>query len=138
MSKRRAGPTDAIVGGNIRVQRLARDMSQSDLASKMGITFQQVQKYEKGTNRVGSGRLMRIAEVFGLPITALFVGAAPSSRRKPKASATDLIAARGPMRLVKAFARIKERRVRHSIISLVESIAAKSVQSEGPKERNMG
>jgi transcriptional regulator with XRE-family HTH domain len=126
MSKRRAGPTDVIVGRNIRVQRLARDMSQTDLASQIGITFQQVQKYEKGTNRVGSGRLLRIAEVFGLPIAALFEGAAPSSRRRPKASATDLIAARGPMRLVKAFARIDNRTVRHSIVRLVENFATSS------------
>ncbi len=124
MSKRRAGPTDAIVGRNIRIQRLARDMSQTDLAREIGITFQQVQKYEKGANRVGSGRLMRIAEIFGLPITTLFEGAAPSTRRKPQASATHLIAAKGPMRLVKAFARIDDRGVRQSIVRLVENFAA--------------
>jgi transcriptional regulator with XRE-family HTH domain len=113
-------------------------MSQSDLASKMGITFQQVQKYEKGTNRVGSGRLMRIAEIFGLPIAALFEGAAPHSRRKARISATDLIAARSPMRLVKAFARISDRRMRQSIVSLVESVAAKAGQCERPQKRRVG
>jgi len=108
---------------NIRIQRLARGMSQIALADQIGITFQQVQKYEKGTNRVGSGRLARIAEIFELPIAVLFDGATVNRRRTRQASATHLIAEKGPMRLVQAFARIKDRDVRRSIISLVENIA---------------
>jgi transcriptional regulator with XRE-family HTH domain len=117
MSPRSTDATDVIVGRNIRIQRLARGMSQSALAEQIGITFQQVQKYEKGLNRVGSGRLARIAQVFGLPISALFDGAAVNRKRTPENSALHLIADRAPMRLVQAFAHIKDRGVRSSIFS---------------------
>lgn len=123
MSARSPDPTDILVGRNIRAQRLARRMSQTALAKQIGITFQQVQKYEMGVNRVGSGRLARIAEVFGLPITALFDGTKASRRHATQASALQLVAERGPIRLVQAFARIKDRSTRRSIISLVESVA---------------
>src|SRR5215510_9331927 len=62
---------DALVGHNIRIQRHARRMSQTALAERLGVTFQQVQKYEGGVNRVGAGRLTRIAAVLGVPVTAL-------------------------------------------------------------------
>jgi transcriptional regulator with XRE-family HTH domain len=62
-SNKSATSIDKQVGLNIRVHRLAKDMTQEDLGEKIGVTFQQVQKYEKGTNRVGSGRLYQIAEI---------------------------------------------------------------------------
>ena len=123
MSKRSTGPTDVLVGRNIRIQRLARRMTQTALASDLGITFQQLQKYEKGVNRIGSGRLARIAEVFGLPIAALFEGSKVGRRREKQTSVVDLIAERGAIRLVQAFARIEDRNMRRSIISLVENVA---------------
>jgi len=123
MSPRSADATDVIVGRNIRIQRIARRMSQSELARQIGIAFQQVQKYEKGVNRVGSGRLARIAETFDLPITAFFEGTRISRKRKHEDSALHLIAERAPVRLVQAFARIEDRATRRSIISLVENIA---------------
>src|SRR5919205_2095803 len=101
MTARRADASDAIVGLNIRTHRLARRMSQTALADKLGITFQQVQKYEKGTNRVGSGRLHQIAEILGVPVQVLFEGAASSGKGK---SPVHLIAKRDAMRLVEAFA----------------------------------
>jgi len=61
--------TDAGVGEKIRTQRLLRRISQTDLGNQVGITFQQIQKYEKGANRVGAGRLQRIAEVLGVPVS---------------------------------------------------------------------
>src|SRR3954471_21780762 len=70
--KRRPNSTDVQVGESIRAHRLLAGMSQSYLATKIGVTFQQVQKYEKGTNRVGAGRLPQIAEILGVPIATLF------------------------------------------------------------------
>src|SRR5712671_5841663 len=74
MSKRRANASDAVVGRNIRTYRFARRMSQSKLGAAIGVTFQQVQKYENGTNRVGSGRLVLVAKALQVPLAALFKG----------------------------------------------------------------
>ena len=68
MSVKRPDPVDVEVGHRIRIERLARGLSQTALANQLGVTFQQVQKYEKGVNRVGAGRLTKIAEVLGVPV----------------------------------------------------------------------
>src|SRR5947209_16177532 len=73
--KRRATPEDVAIGQKLRALRLDRGLSQGDLASEIGVTFQQLQKYEKGANRVSAGRLMRIAAALHVPVTA-FYGAA--------------------------------------------------------------
>ena len=65
MAKKSPDPVDVEVGRRIRVQRMARGMSQTELGKRIGVTFQQVQKYEKGANRVGAGRLTRIATLTG-------------------------------------------------------------------------
>ncbi len=65
-------PLDALVGARIRVFRIHRRISQTDLANQIGVTFQQVQKYEKGTNRIGASRLSRIAGVLGISVGELF------------------------------------------------------------------
>ena len=72
MGDRRRDTVDTLVGQNIRIIRQDRGMSQTELGRKIDVTFQQVQKYENGTNRVGSGRLFKIASTFGVPITAFF------------------------------------------------------------------
>ena len=82
-----------------------------------------MQKYEKGTNRVGGGRLKRIADVFGVPVTALYEGA-PGEAHAGATSALALIKDREPMRLVQAFAAIGHRSTRQSIVELVENVAA--------------
>ena len=74
MSVKRPDPVDVEVGHRIRIERLARGLSQTALANQLGVTFQQVQKYEKGVNRVGAGRLTKIAEVLGVPVGAFFSG----------------------------------------------------------------
>ena len=127
-SARSADSIDALVGQNIRIERLARRMSQTDLARRIGITFQQVQKYEMGTNRVGSSRLTRIADAFGLPVAALFDGTTAGRQRGCEPSALHLIAEKSPLRLVQAFARIKDRSLRRSIVAMVENVAAKCVE----------
>ena len=82
MRKRRADAGDAVVGHNIRAHRLVRQMSQSDLARAIGVTFQQVQKYEKGANRVGAARLVQVASALGIPATALLQGVPGTGRKR--------------------------------------------------------
>jgi transcriptional regulator with XRE-family HTH domain len=72
MARRGPDAVDKLVGRNIRVLRLAKGLSQTELADELGVTFQQVQKYEKGTNRVGSGRLLKISAILGVKITDFF------------------------------------------------------------------
>ena len=74
MKSRGPQSLDKVVGRNVRVHRLAKGMSQTDLANELGITFQQIQKYEKGTNRVGSGRLFEISVILGVSVLTLFEG----------------------------------------------------------------
>ena len=72
MAIRKSGPLDAMVGAKIRMFRINRGMSQTVLAERIGVTFQQVQKYEKGANRVGASRLSQIASVLGISVGELF------------------------------------------------------------------
>jgi transcriptional regulator with XRE-family HTH domain len=122
MTKRRADANDAVVGHNIRAQRLLRGMSQATLGDAVDVTFQQVQKYEKGRNRVGSGRLVRIAAVLGVPVTSLLRGV-PDAGKADQAPAIALIANAQPLRLVRAFNTIGDKGVRRSLMSLTEAIA---------------
>src|ERR1700740_1522580 len=75
MAKRAPQPVDVLVGQNIRICRLQKGLSQTELGERIGVTFQQIQKYEKGANRVGASRLTQIADVLGVPIPTLFDGA---------------------------------------------------------------
>jgi len=122
MAERRATAADAVVARNIRVYRLAKGMSQSDLAAVLGVTFQQVQKYEKGANRVASGRLVRIAEVLEVPLMALLQGSgnAPGSSAE---SSLRLISDRRAFRLAETFAKIRDSKLRLSLVDLVERVA---------------
>lgn len=111
---------DKVVGQNIRAARLAQGLSQSGLAEKLGITFQQVQKYEKGTNRVGAGRLFQIASIFALPISSFFDEAAESGPVKGsrQASRSDPLA----IRLIEAFAKLPDSRSRLALLTVAESM----------------
>jgi transcriptional regulator with XRE-family HTH domain len=113
---------DRIVGRNIRIQRLAKGLSQTELASALGVTFQQVQKYEKGTNRVGSGRLLLISKALGIPLLDLFEGSKASTSKSDEKSPMDLLTDPLSLRLVRAFSGITKQQVRHSLVALVESM----------------
>ena len=123
MTKRRADANDAMVGRNIRLQRLARGLSQTALADGIGITFQQVQKYEKGTNRVGSGAAGAHrggARRAGDDAAARRRGRRP---RAPTPSPLALLAHAHPLRLVQAFALIDDKTMRRALLALTEGIA---------------
>ena len=122
MSPKQPDLIDKLVGRNIRIQRLAKGLSQTELANQLGITFQQVQKYEKGVNRIGCGRVFQIATVLSVQITDFFEGS-----EKGKASSgrvvRDLISEPQSFHLVQAFAEISDRRLRSSVVDLVKKIA---------------
>jgi transcriptional regulator with XRE-family HTH domain len=125
--------TDIRVGHLIRVERLARGLSQTELASEIGVTFQQLQKYESGANRVSVGRLTRIGRVLGLSTTYFLGGdkrSAPraglDAKNDPKLSeGIALLGRTGAMRLLKAFQKIPGHPpgLRENIIRVVERIA---------------
>ena len=121
MLGKRPDPLDIMVGAKIRIFRTDRRMSQSDLARKIGVAFQQVQKYENGTNRVGASRLSRIAAALGISIGELF----ETSEHKPADSRSPfrLLVDRDSLRVLKAFSRTTDPRLRRAIAQLVESIA---------------
>jgi transcriptional regulator with XRE-family HTH domain len=114
---------DVIVGHNIRIHRLAKGLSQTDLADALGVTFQQVQKYEKGTNRVGSGRLLNISKALGISLLDLFEGSKVSAAKAGENSPIHLLADPLSLRLVRAFSEITGRQARHSLVALVELMA---------------
>src|SRR4051795_2599580 len=103
MLARTPDPLDVMVGAKIRVFRTHSGMSQSDLAGKIGVAFQQVQKYENGANRVGASRLSRIAAALGISVGELFE---PSQERSANSkSPLQLLADRDALRVLKAFSR---------------------------------
>jgi len=122
MRTKRPDGVDKIVGRNIRLYRLAKGLSQTDLGNKVGITFQQIQKYEKGVNRVGSGRLFEISRVLGVSVLLLFEGTEITSAKKAESSPLSLLADPLSRRLVQAFSDISESQTRHSLVVLVESM----------------
>ena len=124
MATRKSGPLDAMVGARIRMLRVNRGMSQTMLAERIGVTFQQVQKYERGANRVGASRLSQIAFVLGVSVGELFEssGAGSPGLNSP----ARLLAEPGALRVLKAYARTTSPRVRLRIAKLVESIASRT------------
>jgi transcriptional regulator with XRE-family HTH domain len=119
---RRPNSADIELGESIRARRLIAGMSQGDLAGRLGVSFQQVQKYENGTNRVGAGRLPQIAEIFDVPIGALFDANAITSHGDSPAP-VKLLPDRSTLKLLTAFDGIAHRKIRHSLIDLVDTIA---------------
>lgn len=115
-------PVDVAVGRNIRMHRIAIKLSQEALGDRIGVTFQQVQKYEKGTNRVGASRLNMIATVLGIPVSRFFDDVTPSGRKNQPAL-TELLAEPRALRLARAFAEISDGDLRQTIVQLVERLA---------------
>jgi transcriptional regulator with XRE-family HTH domain len=130
MARRGPDAVDKLVGRNIRVLRLAKGLSQTELADELGVTFQQVQKYEKGTNRIGASRLQQISHILQVPVAFFFEGApnlhgsTEGMKEAPSpAYVSDFLATSEGLSLTKAFMRIKEPKLRRRIVDLVEEIA---------------
>ena len=114
-------PIDLDVGRRIRVRRIQLGLSQTYVADKLGITFQQVQKYEKGANRVSASRLQNIAELLDVPVSFFFGDAGDQGAQGEKV--LDFLENAYGIRLIKAFAQIKDRELQSSLVELVEKLA---------------
>jgi transcriptional regulator with XRE-family HTH domain len=126
MGSKKPDLIDVEVGQRIRIQRLASGLSQSELAERIGVTFQQVQKYEKGTNRVGAGRLTRIARVLNVPVGSFFDGREEIDQVARQGLESPLAAMAQPYayRLLRAYATISDPDLRQTIVDFVERTAS--------------
>src|SRR3979490_76435 len=129
MPKKAPNPIDKHVGSRVRMRRMMLGMSQEKLGDALGLTFQQVQKYEKGANRIGASRLQQIAQSVDVPVSFFFEGApilpgrAASIGEAPSpAYVTEFLSSTDGLALTKAFTRIKNAKVRRCIVDLVEEI----------------
>jgi transcriptional regulator with XRE-family HTH domain len=135
MQKKSPNPVDHHVGSRVRMRRVMLGMSQEKLGDALGITFQQVQKYEKGANRIGASRLESISRVLEVPPAYFFEGMRPSGAQGSfggfaedpiAAPVTNFLSTAEGLHLNKAFARITDAKVRRRIIDLVVALAAES------------
>ena len=140
MSTKAPNPVDKYVGSRVRMRRIMLGMSQEKLGEALGLTFQQVQKYEKGTNRVGASRLQQISEILQVPVSFLFDGGPSGAVNGNGASfgegaspayVSDFLATSEGLALTRAFMRITDSKMRRSIVELVEQIASR----DGPDQR---
>jgi transcriptional regulator with XRE-family HTH domain len=128
--KKAPNPVDQHVGSRVRVRRMMLAMSQTTLGSALGLTFQQVQKYEKGTNRIGASGLQHISHILQVPVAFFFEGA-PSVPGTPQATETapspayvaDFLATSDGLAFINAFMRIKNAKLKRRLVELVEEIA---------------
>jgi transcriptional regulator with XRE-family HTH domain len=123
MTRRGGDPRDAEIGQRVRALRVQRGLSQSELGQLISVTFQQVQKYEKGANRISAGRLQRIAEVLGVPVAYFFAAPNDASASEGAGEEGGFLEAEGALRLARAYARIKQPGVRLQLLRLTEAIA---------------
>jgi transcriptional regulator with XRE-family HTH domain len=136
-NKKQPNPIDIHVGSRIRLRRTMLGMSQEKLGEALGITFQQVQKYEKGTNRVGASRLQNIAAILGVPISFFFEDApgdngetsATGMSENSSAYVVNFLSSSEGLQLNRAFVKISDPRVRRRIIDLVKALAAEAEDS---------
>ena len=131
MTKKTPNPIDKHVGSRVRMRRMMVGMSQEKLGDALGLTFQQVQKYEKGTNRIGASRLQQISHILQVPVAFFFEGApnVPGGTQEnldgapSPAYVSDFLATSDGLSLTKSFMRIKDAKLRRRIVDLVEQIA---------------
>jgi len=131
MAKKAPNPTDKHVGARVRMRRMMLGMSQEKLGDALGLTFQQVQKYEKGANRIGASRLQQISSILQVPVSFFFEGAPQAAGHTASGFAdapspayvSDFLATSDGLALTKAFMGIKDTKLRRRIVDLVEQIA---------------
>ena len=126
MSSKTPDKIDVEVGRRIRTERLARGLTQTELADHLGLTFQQVQKYEKGVNRVGAGRLAKIADILGITAGRLLGADEIDGSTSTEESPVRLLNFPGAPQLLRAYVRIPDRDLRRVVVALVEKMAGGS------------
>src|SRR5476651_1149618 len=120
MKQRSAGKPDIELGKRIRLRRVEQKISQAELGQKLGVSFQQVQKYEKGVNHVGAARLQQIATALDVPITFFYDGDGKSR----EVESLLFIDSSFSLRLLRTYSKIKDQAVQRQFVSLIENIAA--------------
>lgn len=136
MTKKTPNPIDRHVGSRVRMRRMMISMSQEKLGERLGITFQQVQKYEKGTNRIGASWLHQIASILGVPVAFFYEGtpnadeAAGFAEGGNPAYISDFLATSEGLALSKAFMKVTDPKLRRRIVDLVEAMVAASQSDE--------
>jgi transcriptional regulator with XRE-family HTH domain len=132
MVKKAPNPIDKHVGSRVRMRRMMLGMSQEKLGDALDLTFQQVQKYEKGSNRIGASRLQQISHILQVPVSFFFEGAPAAARpigiseAPSPAYVSDFLASSEGLALTKAFMRIQDPKVRRRIVDLVEAIVGET------------
>lgn len=129
--KKALNPIDKHVGARVRMRRMMLAISQEKLGDALGLTFQQIQKYEKGTNRISASKLQQIARLFQVPVSFFFDGAPelPGQKRQEGASApspayvSEFLATADGQALTKAFGRLRDPKLRRRIVDFVEQVA---------------
>jgi len=116
------GHVDAQIGSRIRVMRTLLGMSQEKLGQLVGLTFQQIQKYEKGLNRISAGRLLEVARVLGVPINSFYDGLLEPTSAIPSNVTLIQNFSGEDLKLSIAFSRLKDARLRKHLLGLVESL----------------
>jgi transcriptional regulator with XRE-family HTH domain len=143
--KKAPNPIDKHVGARLRMRRMLVGMSQEKLGEALKITFQQIQKYEKGANRIGASRLQELARILNVP-PAFFFEDAPAGAAQPAGFAepaggsyvVDFLSTPEGLQLNKAFALIRDPKVRRRIVDLVASLAEEPEGAENPSYRGVG
>lgn len=130
---RKANPIDVHVGTRVRMRRMLLSMSQEKLGELLGLTFQQVQKYEKGVNRIGASRLYELSKVLSVNVEYFFeemdasledcAASAGASSGTEINYVSDVLSSRDGLEMAKAFSRISDPRQRRAIVDLIKSIA---------------
>jgi transcriptional regulator with XRE-family HTH domain len=130
MTPKAPNPIDKHVGSRVRMRRLLIGMSQEKLGTALGITFQQIQKYEKGSNRIGASRLQEIAGILGVQVSYFFEDAAGEAmqqegfgEKKGGDYIADFVSSSDGLQLAKSFMRITDPKVRRRIVDLVAALA---------------
>lgn len=131
-SKKSPNPIDVHVGSRVRLRRMMLGMSQEKLGEHLGITFQQIQKYEKGTNRIGASRMQAIARVLQVPVAFFFEDAPGQTpelgdngfdKGQSASPVVDFLSSSEGLSLNKAFIRIKDAKQRRKVVELVKAMA---------------
>lgn len=133
-------PVDVHIGGRLRLRRTLMGMSQEKLAEAVGLTFQQIQKYEKGANRIGASRLYQFSKILDVP-PSYFFDSIPSdieenrtSRSGDAGTLRDPLTKRETLELVRAYYRITDNGVRKRLFDLVKSLAEPVPDAEAEAE----
>ncbi len=131
MPKKQTNPIDVQVGNRVRIRRMLIGMSQEHLGDQLGLTFQQVQKYERGINRIGAGRLYDVARILNVPVN-FFYGGLPPDGNETDASLPPVMAFMSSgegHKLAGAYMKIKDARLRKRVLDLVMALAADDEQN---------